>query len=740
MPNVLAILTTVASLAGALFYVSYLPHEQLAILDQAGPSALIYVALGSAASLLIGALRLKSLFSAVGHRVSYGSCVRVILLSQVAATFLLQLVGQLSVRGAMLTRLGVPVSTTATITLVERATALATLCMAALIASWGLFAGGPSWASTQAGSLLLDRMIGLGIVTAVVTAVFYKQIGSARQLRETLTIGTTLLTKSLLFTVLAQASTLLGFVAAFHAMIPDLDLFPLTCASVLIMLAAALPISFGGWGVRELSAIAALGLLGVSANVALWTSITVGVVALVTTLVMIGLMALFGLGTRPLASVATAPTPSQESASAQLVSTGLIGWLLPILAALLVAFQIRVPMTNGEATVNLADPVAIIAGTILLALVVSKQVRLKPTPLVLALVAAGFAIAAGYLHGYLSFGSNDWARVKATGYPILIAYGVVGFLCVHSGGTRARDAALAVMAISFVVVSGLAFMHQSLAILHLTGGRLGRAEGYVNDANAFAFQAVIGLAAVLAVAKRPNHISIGVGLCCLGVWTSSSKSGLIALALALLVAWVMKPEQRRPIATGIGLSAACILMLTIMAMAVPGSSAGQVYKFTESRAYSNSERLKTYIIALEMLREAPLFGKGLGAFVEDVRRSDGSLLVIHSSYLWALAEFGLAGAMLLASPLLVIVWRLKARIRNLEPYDFLALQICLAWSIMSVFQDMAYQRIAWLALGFALAQALLRTAEARSTVSILVPGRGDGLPGEPEKIPRRKAA
>ncbi len=63
----------------------------------------------------------------------------------------------------------------------------------------------------------------------------------------------------------------------------------------------------------------------------------------------------------------------------------------------------------------------------------------------------------------------------------------------------------------------------------------------------------------------------------------------------------------------------------------------------ELRPSANSERLSTWVRALEMFRDAPIFGHGLGAFIGQINRSDGSFVVVHSTYLWILARPSHAG-------------------------------------------------------------------------------------------------
>ncbi|MGH8035541.1 MAG: hypothetical protein ACREO9_09970, partial [Lysobacterales bacterium] len=63
--------------------------------------------------------------------------------------------------------------------------------------------------------------------------------------------------------------------------IPILSLF---AASAIISLAASMPITVGGWGVREVAAVYVLGHLGVAAADALTMSVMVGLCVTLVTL------------------------------------------------------------------------------------------------------------------------------------------------------------------------------------------------------------------------------------------------------------------------------------------------------------------------------------------------------------------------------------------------------------------------------------------------------------------------
>jgi uncharacterized membrane protein YbhN (UPF0104 family) len=75
-------------------------------------------------------------------------------------------------------------------------------------------------------------------------------------------------------------TTLAAYVALERALAPHIGIVSLAAASCIVMLAASLPVSFGGWGLRELSAVVALQAIGLSAASALLTALLIGFLSL----------------------------------------------------------------------------------------------------------------------------------------------------------------------------------------------------------------------------------------------------------------------------------------------------------------------------------------------------------------------------------------------------------------------------------------------------------------------------
>ncbi len=121
-------------------------------------------------------------------------------------------------------------------------------------------------------------------------------------------------------------------------------------------------------------------------------------------------------------------------------SLPVLAWGLPLLAAVLIYFQLYVPVANGNLNICVADPFIVI-GASLFAL--SAPSNNEPWRLPYARTILAFctlAIVAAFVHGWLAFGSNSWGTTKAFGWFVLVGYALAAALIVRVGGERGRHA------------------------------------------------------------------------------------------------------------------------------------------------------------------------------------------------------------------------------------------------------------------------------------------------------------
>src|SRR3546814_10330282 len=115
------------------------------------------------------------------------------------------------------------------------------------------------------------------------------------------------------------------------------------------MFAASLPISIAGWGVREISSVVALSAVGVDPAAALVTSVLIGIGSMSVVAVLAGLS--LASSRQKAASVTAAPRTAIDYAH-------LLSIAVPLAVAVLIFFQVHIPVGTGSLNVNLAAPFA----------------------------------------------------------------------------------------------------------------------------------------------------------------------------------------------------------------------------------------------------------------------------------------------------------------------------------------------------------------------------------------------
>jgi hypothetical protein len=523
------------------------------------------------------------------------------------------------------------------------------------------------------------------------------------------------------------------------------------------MLAAALPISLAGWGVRELSAVFALGVVGVPTDAALIVAILIGI----TSLLVIGTFALSSFWP------GTATTQIPANRVDQPVDYGVVlAWAIPILAATAVFFQLYVPVGKGELNVNLADPLAILGGALFLVSAISSRRwpawRLSWFNTHIFAITAVFVLA--LLHGAFMFGWTSWALTnRFVGWFILLGYAAAGGLIVHRGGREG----LTVLLRTFAAV-GCSIVALDLFLIVLT--RFGvelpnavlflRMGGFAQNPNAFAFQILLALCASTAADFRPRIAILVTTICLVGIWFAASRAVFVAVPFVIWLAIYSgaMPVRRLVVST---ILAVCVVVAVAMlppivsltyslpqfvkviapwifaeikfipqfilhqivgiphtlppAPSLPDFSFIEIaspslrYNVSEQLVSgphtepSNVERIASLQGAWRIFLDHPIFGGGLGLFVAEHLRQFGKSLIIHSTPLWLAAETGIVGLFVVATLFARVLVSEFRRVARRDPTALLIVLIAMALGIVSLVHEMFYQRGFWFLFGAAMA-------------------------------------
>ena len=596
--------------------------------------------------------RLTRVFRNFGLDLPMGVVTRANISGHLAGLFFISLFGQVAGRHLVLRRSGIPPVLIASLTAYERAIAL--------LISGGLFFVG---ATLLFDSLLIEdflNRISLAEITSVVAIGFVlsmwlwgtrfesylsSKILSWSQLQKLIEIS--------LITIIARLFVLSAFVVAVTSLRSDIDYLNLFAAAAITSFAANLPLTIHGWGLRELAAVYTLGLLGVPASEALAISILIGLCS--TAVILIAAPLVIGKH----GSSTLRPKLNAQSFQQRIEVEKVSVWVLSMVTAGLVFFQIHVRIYDGVINLNLSDPFAILSIAALAAHVYTT--RKLPTWHVTnfnsILVVISLLLMLAFLNGLNEIGPTQWALAnRLTGWFVILGYLSSGYLIVSYLGNHGLRR-LSVTIITFAVV--VVLMRAMLRYLAINGWiELSyfplRFEAYAGNRNAFAFQMLVCSSLLLAYSAvfiradrgraffgRTNNSNsvprFGVsaikekrnlllmsafhGVILAGLAFSGSRAGLIAGVILLVAATLLKLVDWRLIVLSV-VFATIIWVLPMLDFGL--SSDSRFAQLLLAREVSDTERWETLSRAFALWLESPIFGAGLGVFIEKSRTGNNT--------------------------------------------------------------------------------------------------------------------
>lgn len=681
---------------------------------------LAIVSIAMLTNVLFAVVRFKVIARDMGNAISWRGAMATVSAGSLAGALFFQLAGQLIARSAILSRSGVPLANVVVITLYERAVAAVLSGLLAVAGAYFVF--GRIYIDPAAGGADLIRLVvGLVAATAVGALIGYGRTAVSAVLP--------LLSERFVFSLLSvfavtlfvQLPIMIAYVAIAHALSPDVALVDLVAASTVVMFAASVPISLAGWGIREMSAVAALGLIGVSGHAAFATAIAVGIGSLLSMAVAAAIsLPAFGGDNR-------AVRPSASSAP-KIDYTAALSWVLPLAATTFVLFQVYLPVGSGLLNVNLADPLALIAAALFIAIIRQTAApavwRVPGLNVALALTTA--ALTVSLLIGIGSFGYTTWAWVnRYLGWFVLLAYGATGALIVVKGGVEGRRALLLTYAGATVAVAAVDLCTVVLRLFGVDVTKKYDLEAFSQNHNFFAFQLVMALSAIFVMVKGKYLRIALLAIAFAAFWFAGSRSGWIALLVVTGVGLYLKVVGFREIAIALAIVATPVALASLkepvrqdLAVTSNGVTApdhaGLPDQFSPNHRLpigpqiipsgsSTKERIHSLVEGWKLFETAPIFGAGLGAFrhLGFEGSTAGIPLLIHSTALWLLAELGIVGFLIFAASFVrVFRWELKS---CKEEASAVAILCLVGFAVMSAPADMLYQRTFWLLMGAALA-------------------------------------
>jgi Lysylphosphatidylglycerol synthase TM region/O-Antigen ligase len=651
---------------------------------------------------LLASLRLKLIAGDLGYRLSFRDAVSALGLGHLAGILFFQVAGQLMARGLLLSRRRIPVSGTIVVTGYERLVALAVSFVLAALGA--IFIFGRISINTAEGGIPVIKIF-LGLLTVGICGAIFCWGGLVAKNVPQLNTATVLkLGRNIGLSLLIQLATMAAYVVLLRAIVPEIPVLRLSAASALVMFAASLPISFSGWGMRELSAIIAMGTIGVAADAAFAVAAMVGVISILV----VGLMTVAAIHHHH------QPAPIHPRAEALRFDFGvLLDYGLPLIAATAVFFQVFVPVNKGAISVNLADPAVILGGCLFVLHNLKKgwpHWRISHFEIYVGLTT--LLIVTAFLHGLDRFGWTNWAFTnRLLGWFVLLAYGATGALIVHRAHRQGLDLLLRTFVIAAISIVGFELV---LLVLYVFGAKFLKSlvqipfVGFSVNKNAYSLQLIFAVCAILA-ARWKNQTAL-LGIVFVGIWFAGSRAGVIALPVVLAVAAYLRCLPLR--ATLLAFVLAITVTAFICAIpklaeylaatnATPIDTDALINVLAVVSPGSDTEHMTSLIDGWAMFVSHPIFGAGLGAFMsQEIQK--GTPLVIHSTPLWLLAEMGLLGLLVMLAPI-VRIFCCEMQHRKTDIAGRILVLIITAFAVVANVHEIMYQRAFWLLLGASLA-------------------------------------
>jgi len=280
------------------------------------------------------------------------------------------------------------------------------------------------------------------------------------------------------------------------------------------------------------------------------------------------------------------------------------------------------------------------------------------------------------------------------------------------------SAAHAVLGVAQAAMPGL-----GIGNVHVQGpptGLVRRPSGFFDDPNYYAGMLSAGLIAAGALTTHARRWRTAIfwagvaAVCGAGILVTFSRTAWVAVAVGLIVLAITAPPYLRRWLIGAGIAAVIAL-----ALYAPGVI---IDRLTSSADVSGDKSVATRVYMadsmVEMIRENPVFGTGLGAFdrvypyYRDAN-ADRTIAKPHQVPMGVISETGIAGLLALIVLVIALAWTyLAPGKRRLWMGESAALAGLACMSVQSLLQYYLYFEYLWLFVGLSVVAVRLgRTQE-----------------------------
>ena len=686
-------------------------------LSKANFSDILISGLFICATSLLSVIRFRFVLSNFGFSPTWKKLFSAFALGQLANQIVLNILGQSISRAAILKSDNIPFGASVLATLVERIIAASLLLVASIVSAWYLI---PQFGLDfdLGGAYLLSLVIG-GLIVILAALYHILRLEKFRQLLLSTIARTLHLWPSGIITIASHLCMLGAYFFSLRSLGIDEFTLPTAAALIIVMFTSSLPISLGGWGIRELSAMSALGIVGIESSTALSAAILIGILSLIIMLALSACGSVFIFTGKRILNV---EKPKDTRTSIDKWTLAFIGACCAFTMCA-IFFQVRIPLANGFVNVNLADLAALLSLGILGLLLLSSQISLKSLPreVIFAFTLITLFIAFGIVLGFIRFGWIEWGMVnRGLGWIVILGYASIGMLSGLYLSNQARRLLLSLFVTSGVVIAIaqlILFTIVRCGINIPTEAFVIPIEGFNNNANAYAFQLVVASAALCLLVQKVSTYreripyDLVLTIFFVAIYFANSRAGLFMLVI-LLAIWFVLPQAISRLRLLISFFQIAIIGISLIAFltwlphaeifGLYGKS-GEYQVGTEfSRPSSDNLRWETIAMGWELWLQNPIFGSGIGGYFVDQMSRQNTFMVIHSAPVWILAEIGIVGILSFTMAILLILSRSWKLIINKDTYNWGSGALMLLIPIMAgnLVHDFIFQRSFWFLLAF----------------------------------------
>ncbi len=682
-------------------------------------------------NLFVVSYRFWLILSDFGINIPWVIAAKANIAGHVASLFTISLFGQILGRQLLLKKFGVPASIIASLLAYERMVMAAVallLCVMGAIYLLGINAVTNFISQTSIFEIFFIVIISTIFSFCIGKSKFERKLFS--KLFKTNNIINVL--KVTLISFLGQFIILLVYVLVINQMHQGINFYVLFCSAAIISFSAALPISINGWGVREVTSIYVLGISGVDPANAVAASIIVGICSTIA----IAIAYPFALKREEIKTIDEDKHCYGDSvflSRPEIDLEKLCIWFLTMSVATGIFFQAHVPLFEQIININLADPFAILALSVLVLHSLQNKTwpKWKIDKFNFYLTAFFSFLLISFINGFINIGLSQWALTgRVFGWFVLMGYLSSGYLMAATFGVFGRRRLFeTLVCTSFIVIVVQLCLRvvQDLGVeldAHITPNF----QGYSGNRNAFAFQLLICFILFVSyhrtylnklggnIKKTLCYYCIG-GVLITGVYLSGSRAGYIVLLLLTISVLRLNSSAIYVLFKSYFMAFMIVILLLIIAnidllmgyFSTTNSNVelelGMVNYFSERNAESSdTERLSGYVQAIKLWMSNPIFGAGLGVFFETSEKIFDYPVVVHNTFLWMLSEMGVLTVVIVMSITYKVFmhgWRsYKKKLASL-----VLLLLIISFAFFSLVHEIFYQRIFWFILGAVLAHS-----------------------------------